>query len=144
MTARQTRGPLAVAGIWLIAPFLQAQTALQIVTDSLPNGTVNAAYNQPLATSGGNCSSSGTASSTIDDGALPPGILVASGNSVKQWSLAGTPAVAGTYHFTVHVRWTQTRTSPFQQACTDEATKALTIVVDASQTLTADRTQVTT
>jgi uncharacterized protein (TIGR03437 family) len=144
MTARHARGILAVAGICFISPFLQAQTPLQIVTDSLPNATVGAAYNQPITTSGGTCSSTGSASSTIDDGALPPGIFVVSGTSVKQWSLLGTPAVAGTFHFTVHVRWTQTLTSPFQQPCTDEATKPLTLSVDANQTLTVDRSQITT
>jgi uncharacterized protein (TIGR03437 family) len=144
MTARHAREILAVAGIGFLSPFLHAQTMLQIVTESLPNVTVGTPYNQPLATSGGNCSATGTASSTIDDGALPPGISVLSGASVKQWSLQGIPSTAGTFHFTVHVRWTQTRTSPFQQPCVDEATKALTLTVDASQTLTADRTQVTT
>ena len=158
MTARHAREILAVAGIGFLSPFLHAQTMLQIVTESLPNVTVGTAYNQLLATSGGTCSASGTASSTIDDGALPPGISVASGGSVKQWSLQGIPSAAGTFRFTVHVRWTQTRTTPFQQACLDEATKALTLVVDTGagpgpgpgpgpgtgQTLTVDRTQVTT
>ena len=139
MTARHARGILAVAGICSVTSLLHAQTALQIVTDSLPNGTVGTAYNQPIDTSGGTCSTIGSASSTIDDGALPPGLFVASGTSVKQWSLAGTPSVAGTYRFTVHVRWTLTRTSPFQQPCVDEATKTLTMSVDAIQTLTADR-----
>jgi uncharacterized protein (TIGR03437 family) len=144
MTARRARGILALAGICSVTSFLHAQAALQIVTDSLPNGTVGTAYNQPIDTSGGTCSTIGSASSTIDDGALPPGLFVASGASVKQWSLAGTPAVAGTYRFTVHVRWTLTRTSPFQQPCVDEATKTLTMSVDAIQTLTADRPQITT
>src|SRR6185369_2623559 len=117
MTARHAREILAVAGIGFLSPFLHAQTMLQIVTESLPNVTVGTPYNQPLATSGGNCSATGTASSTIDDGALPPGISVLSGASVKQWSLQGIPSTAGTFHFTVHVRWTQTRTSPFQQPC---------------------------
>lgn len=144
MTARHAREILAVAGICFFSPFLYAQTMLQIVTESLPNVTVGTPYNQPLATSGGTCLASGTASSTIDDGALPPGVSVVSGASVKQWSLLGTPSTAGTFRFTVHVLWTQTRTSPFQQPCVDEATKALTLIVGASQTLTVDRTQVTT
>jgi len=157
MTARHAREILAVAGICFFSTFLHAQTTLQIVTDSLPSVTVGTAYNQPLATTGGTCSASGTASSTIDDGALPPGISVVSGGSVKQWSLQGTPSVAGTFRFTVHLRWTQVRTSPFQPTCDiAEATKALTLVVDTGagpgpgpgpgtgQTLTVDRTQVTT
>ena len=158
MTARHAREILAVVAIGLLSPFLHGQTALQIVTDSLPNATVGIAYNQPLATSGGTCSSTGNASGTIDDGNLPPGISVVSGGSVKQWSLQGIPSTAGTYKFTVHVRWTQIKTNPFQLTCDiAEATKALTLVVDGGagpgpgpgpgpgtgQTLTVDRTQVT-
>jgi hypothetical protein len=144
MTARHAREILAVAGICFLSPFLHAQTLLQIVTESLPSVTAGTPYNQPLVTSGGNCSTIGSASSTIDDGNLPPGISVTSGASVKQWSLQGVPSTAGTFRFTVHLLWTLTRTSPFQQPCVDEATKTLTILVDPSQTLVADRTQVTT
>ena len=144
MTARHAREILAVAGIGFLSPFLHAQTMLQIVTESLPKATAGTPYNQPLVTSGGNCSTIGSASSTIDDGNLPPGISVTSGASVKQWSLQGVPSTAGTFRFTVHLLWTLTRTSPFQQPCVDEATKTLTILVDPSQTLAADRTQVTT
>ena len=154
MTARHAREILAVAGICFLSPFLHAQTTLQIATEFLPNATVGTPYNQPLATSGGVCTTDGSASGSIDDGALPPGLSVVSSTSAKQWSVLGTPSTAGTFHFTVHVRWTQTRTTPFQQACVDEATKALTLVVDTGvgpgpgpgtgQTLTVDRTQVTT
>ena len=79
MTARYTRGILAVAGLCTAASFLHAQTAtpLQIVTDSLPPASVGAPYNQQLITTGGVCSSIGSASSTIDSGALPPGLSIA-------------------------------------------------------------------
>ena len=106
MTARHAREILAVAGIGFLSPFLHAQTMLQIVTESLPNAAVGTPYNQPLATSGGLCSSNGSASSTIDVGALPPGIAIISPASTKQWFLQGTPSAAGTFNFTVHVRWT--------------------------------------
>ena len=97
MTARHAREILAVAGIGFLSPFLHAQTMLQIVTESLPKATAGTPYNQPLVTSGGNCSTIGSASSTIDDGNLPPGISVTSGASVKQWSLQGVPSTAGTF-----------------------------------------------
>src|ERR1700730_9480863 len=144
MTARHARGIVAVAGLCTAASLLHAQTQLQIVTDSLPPASVGTPYNQPLTTTGGLCSTVGSASSTIDDGALPPGISVASGASVKEWSLLGTPSAAGTFRFAVHVRWTHTRATPFEQACVDDAVKTLTLSVDAIQTLAADRTQVTT
>ena len=119
MTARHAREILAVAGIGFLSPFLHAQTTLQIVTESLPNVTVGTPYNQPLATSGGTCSSDGTASSTIDDGASArPESRSRRAASIKQWSLQGTPSVAGTFRFTVHVRWTYNPRQPLpDNAC---------------------------
>src|ERR1035441_10139909 len=102
MTARHTRGILAVAGLFIGASLLHAQTApLQIVTDSLPPATVGASYNQQLVTTGGHCSSNGSASSTIDAGALPPGLSITSPPSIEQWFLQGTPSAAGNFSFTV-------------------------------------------
>ena len=146
MTARYTRGILAVAGLFTAAPLLHAQTAppLQIVTDSLPLASVGAAYNQQLITSGGVCSSIGAVSSTIDSGALPPGLFVTSPPATEQWSIQGTPTAAGNFNFTVHVRWTHARVSPFDHDCVDEAVKALTLAVQANPTLAADRPQLTT
>ena len=146
MTARYTRGILAVAGLCTAASFLHAQTGtpLQIVTDSLPPASVGAAYNQQLLTTGGVCSSIGTASSTISSGALPPGLSVTSPASTEQWSIQGTPSVAGNFNFTVHVQWTHARVSPFDHDCVDEAVKALTLTVQANPTLAADRPQLTT
>ena len=100
MTARHAREILAVAGIGFLSPFLHAQTVLQIVTESLPNVTVGTAYNQPLATSGGTCSSDGTASSTIDVGALPPGISVIS-PAVHQTVVPSGNSLRGG-HFSLH------------------------------------------
>jgi uncharacterized protein (TIGR03437 family) len=153
MTARYTRGVLAVAGLCTTAAFLQAQTALQINTDSLPPASVGAPYNQQLDTSGGLCSSStGTPSYKIDAGALPTGILVTSPPAARQWSLQGTPTTAGTFAFTLHVFWTHARVSPFDHDCVDDAAKALTLTVTGTsqppppptnQTLSVDRTQIT-
>ena len=146
MTARYTRGILAVAGLCTAASFLHAQTApsLQIVTDSLPPASVGAAYNQQLITTGGVCSSIGSASSTIDSGALPPGLSVTSPPSTEQWSIQGTPSAAGNFNFTVHLTWTHARVSPFDHDCLDEAVKALTVTVQPNQTLAVDRPQLTT
>src|ERR1035438_6201126 len=146
MTARYTRGILAVAGLFTAAPFLHAQTGtpLQIVTDSLPLASVGAAYNQQLITSGGVCSSIGAASSTIESGALPPGLSVTSPAATEQWSIQGTPSVAGNFNFTVHLRWIHTQVSPFDHPCQDEAVKAFTLAVQANPTLAADRPQLTT
>src|SRR5664279_446623 len=144
MTARYTRGILAVAGLCTAASFLRAQTAppLQIVTDSLPPASVGAAYNQQLITAFGVCSSIGAASSTIDNGALPPGLFVTSPPSTEQWSIQGTPSAAGNFTFTVHLTWIHVRASPFQPPdCREDAFKNLTLAVQANQTLAVDRPQ---
>src|ERR1039457_3923564 len=146
MTARYTRGILAVAGLCTAASFLHAQTApsLQIVTDSLPPASVGAAYNQQLITTGGVCSSIGSASSTIGSGALPPGLSVTSPPSTEQWSIQGTPSAAGNFNFTVHLTWIHAQVSPFDHPCRDDAVKALTLAVQPNQTLAVDRPQLTT
>ncbi|MGD0776566.1 MAG: hypothetical protein ABSC05_27435 [Candidatus Solibacter sp.] len=146
MTARHTRGILGAAGLFTAASFLHAQTGtpLQIVTNSLPPASVGAAYNQQLITTGGVCSSIGAASSTIDSGALPPGLSVTSPGSIEQWSIQGTPSAAGNFTFTVHLFWIHTRATPFEQQCVDDAVKALALTVQANQSLAADRAQLTT
>jgi len=75
--------------------------SLQIVTSSLPNATTNASYLQQLTTSGGACQGTGTATSTIDSGALPPGLFITSPAGVEQWSIQGTPNTTGTFNFTL-------------------------------------------
>src|SRR6266702_1838750 len=142
MTARYARGILAVAGLYTVS-FLHAQTPLQIVTDSLPPASVGAPYSQQIVTSGGSCSTIGSASCKLDGGALPPRISVNSSATTKKWSLQGTPSAGGNFTFTLHLIWTHTRQTPFEQQCVDEAVKTLTLTVQANQTLTADRTQVT-
>src|SRR5271157_3646986 len=152
MTARYTRGILAVAGLLTGASLLHAQSApLQILTDSLPDATVGAAYNLQFFTTGGLCSSNGTPSYTIDPGgALPPGLSITSPPLTKQWFLQGTPLLAGDYSFTVHLIWTYNRVSAADTSCTDNASRALTLTVQtqsgpppppANQTLAVDRPQ---
>lgn len=159
MTARYSRGILAVTCLCTAASLLRAQTAtpLQITTDSLPSASVGAAYNQQLVTTGGVCTAAGTPSSTLDGGALPPGIFVTSPPSTEQWYLQGTPSAVGNFTFTVRLRWTHTRDTPFQpNACVEEAVKTFTLIVQGSgtggggtggggstATLIADRPQIT-
>ena len=154
MTAGHTLGILAVAGLLTGAPSLHAQSApLQILTDSLPAATVGTAYNLQFFTTGGLCSSNGTASSIIDAGALPPGLLITTPGSTKQWFLQGTPLLAGDYSFTVHLIWTYNRVLPVDTSCTDNASRALTLTVQTNtgtppvnpnQTLAVDRPQIAT
>jgi uncharacterized protein (TIGR03437 family) len=122
---------------------LHAQ-ALQILTDSsLPPASAGVPYAQQIATTGGTCSTIGSASSKLDAGALPPGISVVSSPTTKQWSLQGTPGAAGNYNFTLHLIWTHLRDSPFQPAdCVDDAAKAFTLVVQSNQTLLTNRPQI--
>jgi uncharacterized protein (TIGR03437 family) len=145
MTARCARAILAVTSLWAAAR-LQGQTgSLEIVTDTLPTATQGAAYLQQLITTGGQCSATGTATASIDDGALPNGIAVTSGGTQKQWALQGTPSNVGTFRFTVHLRWSHQAVSPFDHTCVDEAVKTLTLVVQGSQAqFTVDRFQIVT
>jgi uncharacterized protein (TIGR03437 family) len=106
---------------------------------------VGTPYNQQLVTTGGVCPINSSASSTIDNGALPPGLSVTSPASTEQWFLQGTPFASGNFNFTVHVRWTHVRVNPFDpiKDCVDEAVKTLTLAVQANQTLTVDRQLIT-
>ena len=146
--ARVARLFLAVAGCCAGVDYLHAQIStsgpLQIVTDTLPPASVGAAYAQQIVTTGGTCAATGSASSTLDSGSLPPGIFVASSPTSKQWVLQGTPTVAGTFTFALHLTWTFTRPTPFFQPCTDDAVKTLSLTVQPNQTLLADRSQVFT
>jgi uncharacterized protein (TIGR03437 family) len=150
MTARYTLGILAVAGLLIGASLLHAQSApLQIITDSsLPPATLGASYFQQLVTAGGLCSGNGTPSSTIDAGALPPGLSITSPASTKQWILQGTPVAAGNFSFTVHLTWTYNRVNPVDMNCVDNAIKAFTLTVQSNSgpnpTLAVDRSQIAT
>jgi uncharacterized protein (TIGR03437 family) len=150
MTARYTLGILAVAGLLTGASWLHAQSApLQIITDpSLPPAALGAAYFQQLVTTGGLCSSNGTPSSTIDAGALPPGLSITSPASTKQWILEGTPVAAGNFSFTAHLTWTYNRVNPADTNCVDNAIQAFTLTVQGGSnpnpTLAVDRSQIAT
>jgi hypothetical protein len=75
---------------------------LQITTTTLPDGSVNVAYNQTLAASGGQTPYSWAVSS----GALPGGLTLASNGT-----LSGTPSASGNFTFTVTVTDAQNSTA---------------------------------
>ncbi|MFI5452870.1 YDG domain-containing protein [Pedobacter sp. UC225_61] len=100
------------------------------LTAALPNGTVNAAYTQTLATTGG------TAPYTyaITAGALPSGLTLSAAGA-----LSGTPTVGGTFNFTVKTTDASTGTGPYN------TTKAYALVIDpTAQTITFNATRTVT
>lgn len=63
-----------------------------VSTSSLPGATLNSAYSQSLAASGG----TSTYTWSVTSGSLPTGLTLSSGGA-----LSGTPTVGGTFNFTV-------------------------------------------
>ncbi|MCU1236185.1 MAG: hypothetical protein JWP63_4152 [Candidatus Solibacter sp.] len=125
---------------------VSAQTPFQIVTDSLPLATVGVPYLQQLVTTAGACQGTGTATNTIEGGALPAGIYITSPSGQKQWTVAGVPTISGTFTFTVHIFFSLDRRTPFVQPCNEDAVKTLTLVIGNGQptsTLIVDRAQIT-
>jgi hypothetical protein len=118
---------------------------LQIVTTTLPAGSVGVAYSQAITVAGQVPPETGTATSTIDSGALPGGLSVVSPPGVEAWTIQGVPSASGSFQFALHIRWTHAGVSPFNPDCTDEAVQTLTISIQAPQAqLTVDRAQVST
>jgi hypothetical protein len=109
---------LAVTGLLAAVCNLSGQggQTLQIVTDSLPVASVGSAYLQQLTVAGGTCQGAGAATATIDAGTFPPGLAIVSPSGVEQWFIQGLPAAGGVFQFTVHLRWTHAKTTPFDQA----------------------------
>ena len=85
-TRRRSRSPSAPAA------------ALTITTTSLPGGTVNQAYSQPVTATGGTTPYSWA----VVSGSLPPGLSL-SPTGTPSATISGTPTTAGTYNFTVQV-----------------------------------------
>jgi uncharacterized protein (TIGR03437 family) len=145
MTARQILPRVALLCTAGLLPAQPGSTPLEIVTVTLPAAQAGAPYNQQIVTTGGNCSSNLalTPSSNIDAGALPAGLSIVSPPSAKQWFLQGAPTTAGTFTFTVHLYLTHVRVSPFDTACTDDASQSLTLVVQGPvASLAVDRAQI--
>jgi hypothetical protein len=67
---------------------------LIITTTALPNGRIATAYSQTLAAAGG----ASPYNWSIASGSLPAGMSLTAGGGI-----AGTPSVAGTFHFTAQV-----------------------------------------
>ena len=84
--------PLSIT-ITAIAP---PGTPPDITTTTLPPGTFNQPYNQPVVATGG----TGALTWSIVAGALPAGLTLTSTNG----EISGTPTVAGTSSFTVRVQ----------------------------------------
>jgi hypothetical protein len=87
-----------------------APAALTVTTETLPGGTVGAAYQQAVAASGG----SGGNAWSVTAGALPAGLTLGADGSIT-----GTPTAVGTASFTVQVKDSSNAT----------ATKALSIAI---------------
>jgi len=94
---------------------------LSIVTTSLPNATVGAAYSAPLQASGG----TPPYTWNVANGTTIPGWLTLSGSGTS-WQISGTPTAAGTANFSLTV----TDSSSPQQS----KTVALSITIVAPST----------
>jgi uncharacterized protein (TIGR03437 family) len=147
MTARYAWMILTFAGL-NTATHLSGQTGtpFEIAIDSLPTAFAGSSYFQQVNTTGGLCPATGTATSTLVSGVLPPGVLIISPvSNEKKWFLLGTPTAMGSFQFSVRLRWSHSAISPFDTNCVDEAVKTLTVVVQAPVTpLVVDRAQITT
>jgi hypothetical protein len=94
-TLRDTSAPSQAVEQTLSLTIDPPPAALTITTTSLPNGTVNQAYNQPLLATGG--TGALTWSLVPGTGTLPQGLNLNQVNGV----ISGTPTAAGTSAFTI-------------------------------------------
>ena len=79
-------------------PGCSGPSALTITTASLPGGTVNQAYSQPVTATGGTTPYGWS----VVSGSLPPGLSL-SPTGTPSATISGTPTTAGSYNFTVQV-----------------------------------------
>src|SRR5687767_8294194 len=96
-TLRDSSAPSQTVQQTLNLTVRPAAAGLAIITTSLPNGTVNQAYNRPVQASGG--TQPLTWNIVAGSGTLPPGLNL---NSTTG-AISGTPTTAGTSSFTVRV-----------------------------------------
>jgi uncharacterized protein (TIGR03437 family) len=93
-------------------------TSLAITTSQLPQGVTGAAYQQPVATSGGCVNPfSGPPQITLASGTLPPGLSIQT-LPTGHYGIAGTPTTQGTYTFVLRAT-----------ACAESVTRSFTIVI---------------
>ncbi len=95
-------------------------TPPRITTTSLPDGTVNAAYNQTVTATGG----TGSRSWSVTSGGLPPGLNLNASNG----NISGTPTSTGEFSFTLQVT--------DQAPLSGEKNLTITIVLPAPPTIT--------
>ena len=105
-------------GAYDIGCYEGAGGALAITTTSLPADTINVAYNQTLAATGG----TSPYTWAISSGSLPTGLSLVAATGV----ISGTPTAAGTSNFTARVTDNVSAT----------ATQALSIVINSAPSIT--------
>ena len=93
----------------IVSPAAPAGTAPVIVTESLPNGTVNTVYSQTLFAAG-----DAPILWTLDSGSLPGGLSLSDDGVIS-----GTPSSAGSFSFTVKAI-----------SAAGENSKAMNIIID--------------
>jgi len=113
-TARVTDNVSATA---TAALSIVVNAAISITTSSLPADTVNIAYSQTLAATGG----TGSLTWSLNAGSLPTGLSLTAGGVTS-----GTPTASGTSNFTVKAT----------DSVSASATKALSIVISAAPSIT--------
>jgi len=86
------------ATLLCLAPACMEFEELEIVTNALPDGQVGQTYAARIETEGGY----GSVTIRVLSGQLPPGISFS--QDEEDAELAGVPALAGTYLFTVEAR----------------------------------------
>ena len=96
-TLRDTSAPSQTVQQTLTLTIRPAPAVLAITTTSLPNGTVNQAYNRPVQASGGTPPLTWTI--LAGSGTLPPGLSL----NAATGAISGSPTTAGTSSFTVRV-----------------------------------------
>ena len=96
-TLRDSSAPSQTVQQTLSLTIRAAPAVLTITTTSLPNGTVNQAYNRPVQASGGTPPL--TWNIVAGAGTLPPGLNL----NQTTGAISGTPTTAGTSSFTVRV-----------------------------------------
>jgi hypothetical protein len=85
---------LSAYAVYLFGPLVDEPAALALDCDDPPGGTVGIPYSHQISISGG----TPPYTATISDGALPNGLSMDTDGLIT-----GTPTLAGTFTFTVHV-----------------------------------------
>lgn len=134
-TAAQTimniQASLAPALATTIPVLASSTNFLTVLSTSLPNGTANVAYSQPILAIG----NPGALSYAVTVGGLPTGLLLNSATG----QISGTPTVAGTFNFSVQVSLPTAPPSPVIRALSitlaPPAPPAVVSLTPATQTI---------